>query len=172
MHTGEFGSEGSGGQSYLQYNWKAGETYKFLIHAKPAENNYTNYTAYFYAAEKKQWSLIASFSRPETSTYLKKLHSFLENFEPETGFISRKAYYHDQWLVTRVGEWKPVTKMLFTGDATANIGYRLDYAGGAEAGKFYLRNCGFFNDNTILKTKFSISATGKKPQVDLLGLEK
>ena len=178
VHTGEFGSEGSGGQSYLQYNWKAGETYKFLIHAKPAANNYTTYTAYFYAVEKKpagsggKWLLIASFNRPETNTYLKKLHSFLENFEPETGCIARKAYYHNQWLLTKNGEWKRVTKMLFTGDATAKIGYRLDYSGGVEDGKFYLRNCGFFNDNTILKTTFSITSTGKKPDIDLLSLEK
>jgi hypothetical protein len=172
VYTGEFGNEGSGGQSYLQYNWKVGETYKFLVHAKPAENNYTTYTAYFYAAEKRKWLLIASFNRPETNTYLKKLHSFLENFEPETGCITRKAYFHNQWLVTKNGEWKPVTKMLFTGDATANIGYRLDYSGGVDDGKFYLRNCGFFNDNTILKTKFSIASTGKKPEIDLLSFIK
>jgi hypothetical protein len=172
VHTGEFGSEGSGGQSYLDYNWKAGVTYKFLLHAKPAENNYTTFTAYFYAAEKKEWILIASFSRPATNTYLKKLHSFLENFDPETGNITRKAWYHDQWVRTVKGEWKPLKKMFFTGDATANIGYRLDYAGGTENGKFYLRNCGFFNDNTMLKSKFSVPSQGKKPGIDLLSLEK
>jgi hypothetical protein len=172
VHTGEFGNEGSGGQSYLQYNWKAGKTYKFLVHAKPTENNYTTYTAWFFAPEKKKWLLIASFNRPETHTYLKKLHSFLENFEPETGVITRKAWYHNQWAVTKRGEWKAITKMLFTGDATANIGYRLDYAGGVEDGKFYLRNCGFFNENTVLKTKFSISSPGKKPDIELLMLEK
>lgn len=171
VHTGEFGNEGSGGQSYLNFNWKAGKTYKFLVHAKPVENNYTSYTAWFYAPEKKRWLLIASFSRPETSTYLKKLHSFLENFEPETGVITRKAWYHNQWAVTKSGEWKPINKMLFTGDATANIGYRLDYSGGTEDGKFYLRNCGFFNDNTVLKTKFSIPSTGKKPDINLLQLQ-
>ena len=172
VHTGEFGSEGSGGQSYLDYNWKAGATYKFLLHAKPGENNYTTYTAYFYAAEKSEWQMIASFSRPETHTYLKKLHSFLENFEPETGNIIRKAWYQNQWVRTTKGEWKPLTKMLFTGDATANIGYRLDYGGGAEDGKFYLRNCGFFNDNTMLKSKFSISSQGEEPGIDFLSLER
>lgn len=171
VHAGEFGNEGSGGQSYLNYNWKAGKTYKFLVHAKPVENNYTTYSAYFYAAEKRKWLLIASFNRPETNTYLKKLHSFLENFEPETGVITRKAWYHNQWAVTKSGEWKQVKNMLFTGDATANIGYRLDYSGGAEDGKFYLRNCGFFNDNTELKSKFSIPSTGKKPDIDLLLLQ-
>lgn len=172
VYTGEFGNEGSGGQSYLKYNWKAGETYKFLLRAKPAENNHTSYTAWFYAPEKKSWLLIAGFSRPETNSWLKKLHSFLENFEPETGVLSRKAWYHNQWAITKAGEWKAITKMLFTGDATANNGYRQDYGGGMEDGKFFLRNCGFFNDNTPLKTTFSYTSTAKKPDIDLLMFDK
>jgi len=171
VYAGEFGNEGSGGQSYLRYNWKAGSTCKFLLHAKPTANDYTNYTAWFYAPEKRQWLLIASFSRPQTTTYLKRLHSFLENFEPETGFITRKAFYKNQWVKTKAGEWKPVTAMQFTGDATANIGYRLDYYGGVENGKFYLRNCGFFDDNTELKTRFSVPSAGKEPVIDFYALE-
>ncbi|MBL7764248.1 MAG: DUF3472 domain-containing protein [Chitinophagaceae bacterium] len=171
VHTGEFGNEGSGGQSYLKYNWKAGETYKFLLRAEPVGNNYTNYTAYFYAVEEKQWLLIACFSRPATHTYLTHLHSFLENFDPLTGYISRKAWYHNQWVKTKAGEWKAITKMLFTGDATAGKGYRLDYAGGAEGDKFYLRNCGFFNDNTVLKTKFSHTTPAKMPEINFSDLQ-
>lgn len=171
VHAGEFGNEGSGGQSYLQYNWKAAETYKFLLRAQPVENNYTNYTAYFYAADQKKWLLIASFSRPATNTYLKKLHSFLENFDPETGYISRKVFYQNQWIKTNTGDWQPLTKMIFTGDATANKGYRLDYDGGEENGKFYLRNCGFFNNNAALKTIFFHLPSAKIPNVDLSALQ-
>lgn len=172
VHTGEFGNEGSGGQSYLKYYWKAGESYKFLLRAKPVENNSTVYTAYFYDLKNMQWLLIASFKRPATTTYLKRLHSFLENFEPETGFISRKAWYHNQWVRTKAGEWKPITKMRFTGDATANKGYRVDYDGGEENGKFYLRNCGFFNDNAKLKSDFTVTPPPKAPDIDLSILEK
>ena len=171
VYTGEFGNEGSGGQSYLKYNWIAGQSYKFLLQAKPVKNNYTTYTAFFYAPDKKKWLLIASFSRPATSTYLTNLHSFLENFEPETGFISRKALYHNQWVRTKAGNWIAITNMLFTGDATANKNYRLDYSGGEENGKFFLRNCGFFNDNTKLKTRFSIPAPLIKPEIDLSTLK-
>ncbi len=167
VYTGEFGNEGSGGQSYLKYKWTAGQTYKFLVQAKPVKNNYTTYTAYFYATEQKKWLLIASFNRPATTTYLTNLHSFLENFEPETGFISRKALYHNQWVRTKTGKWIAITNMQFTGDATANKNYRLDYSGGEENGKFYLRNCGFFNSTTKLKTKFSVPAPLKKPEIDL-----
>lgn len=35
VHIGEFGNEGSGGQSYLCYPWKAGRTYKFLMQVHP-----------------------------------------------------------------------------------------------------------------------------------------
>src|SRR5699024_3470554 len=66
VNTGEFGNEGSGGQSFLRYNWKTGHTYKFLLKGEPIENNYTNYTAWFFAPEEGEWRLIASFSRPQT----------------------------------------------------------------------------------------------------------
>ncbi|HEV9037663.1 MAG TPA: DUF3472 domain-containing protein, partial [Puia sp.] len=35
VHTGSFGNEGSGGQSYLVYPWVAGRTYRFLLRAQP-----------------------------------------------------------------------------------------------------------------------------------------
>jgi hypothetical protein len=167
--TKEFGNEGSGGQSFLRYNWKAGKTYKFLLRGEPVRNNYTNYTAWFYA--DSQWRLIASFSRPATNTYLTRFHSFLENFIPETGNISRQAFYQNQWARTKNGEWKPITQAQFTYDNTAKQGYRLDYSGGAENGKFYLRNCGFFNDKTLYKSVFSHSANPLMPNINLSKLE-
>lgn len=165
----DFGNEGSGGQSYLRYNWKAGETYKFLLKGEPVENNHTNYTAWFFA--DGNWRLIASFSRPETSTYLKKLHSFLENFNPQTGNLARQAYYQNQWVQTRTGEWKPITNAIFTYDNTGRQNYRRDYSGGVESGKFYLRNCGFFNENTAYRSLFSHPATGSAPKIDFSNLE-
>jgi len=171
VYTGEFGNEGSGGQSYLKYNWKAGETCKFLLRAKPVADNYTNYTAYFYAAAESKWMLIASFNRPATSTYLKRLHSFLENFDPATGYLTRKAWYHNQWVCTSTGEWRQLTKARFTGDATAQKEYRVDYAGGQENGKFFLQNCGFFNNRITLRTEFVTAATQPKPIIDFSKLD-
>ena len=171
VHAGEFGDEGSGGQSYLKYNWKAGKTYKFLVRARPVENNYTSYTAYFYAVEQKKWLLIASFNRPVTTTYLTRLHSFLENFEPSTGNITRMAWYQNQWVRTAKGEWKALSKIKFTGDATAQKGYRLDYRGGVQNGKFFLQNCGFFNKHTDMKTGFSYQPATHFPIIDILKLE-
>lgn len=166
VHTGEFGDEGSGGQSYLKYNWKAGTTYKFLLKGIPEENNSTTYTAYFYAPELNKWLLIASFSRPQTSTYLKKIHSFLENFIPEQGDLSRCVLFNNQWICDEKGSWTEINAAQFTTDNTGAKGYRMDFAGGLEKDAFYLKDGGFFNNYTTPKTVFTRSLHNKKPEID------
>ncbi len=184
VHTGEFGNEGSGGQSYLKYNWKAGNTYKFLLRATPgtptprpnaadgtvaieyAKDSTTTYTAYFFAPELNQWQLIASFKRPKTQTYLKRLHSFLENFIPEYGDRSRKVLFSNQWICDTKGNWTELNTARFTTDNTGNVNYRKDYAGGLIDGSFYLKNGGFFSNFTPAKTMFTRKEAGKKPNID------
>lgn len=171
VYTGEFGNEGSGGQSYLKYYWNAGDTCRFLLRAKKEDNNYTNYTAWFYLPKEKHWKLIASFSRPYTSTYLKRLHSFLENFMPNTGNITRKAYYTNQWARTTDGQWHAINKSTFTYDATAKKQYRLDYAGGTEGASFYLQNCGFFDQRTLFQSVFTRSSIATPPNINFNELQ-
>lgn len=167
VHAGEFGNEGSGGQSYMRYNWRAGMTYRFLLKGEPDNNGSTTYTAWFFAPEKKEWMLIASFKRPKTNTYLKGFHSFLENFIPEQGDITRKVLFGNQWIYTTNNEWLPLYKAVFTYDNTAAKKYRMDYAGGVVGKQFFLQNCGFFNYFTNYKTIFE--RTGKNeaaPDID------
>lgn len=166
VHTGEFGNEGSGGQSYLNYMWHAGQTYKFLVHAKPDGKGRTEYTAYLFAPELNKWQLIASFSRPKTNTYLKHLHSFLENFEPEQGTKTREVLFNNQWICDSNGNWTELTKARFTGDNTAIKGYRMDYAGGLKGNSFFLKNCGFFNRYTPRNNYFNRPTGNKKPDLD------
>ncbi|MBK7408941.1 MAG: DUF3472 domain-containing protein [Saprospirales bacterium] len=170
VYTGEFGNEGSGGQSYLRYPWRAGVTYRFLLRGHPAADNNTDYTAWFYAPEAGQWMLIAGWRRPQTRTYLTGLYSFLENFIPETGVISRYALYGNQWIRDSGGRWHELTRARFTADATARKGNRLDYAGGLQDGAFFLMNCGFFNERTELDSDLERLPTGKMPEVDLEAL--
>ena len=98
VYSGEFGNEGSGGQSYYKYNWKAGINYRFLLKGKTTGNGETDFTAWFYDPEVGSWKLIASFRRPKTDGYLTRLHSFLENFYTETGNVTRKGIYSNQWI--------------------------------------------------------------------------
>lgn len=172
VHTGEFGNEGSGGQSYLNYPWKTGNTYRFLLRAQPLEHNYTQFTAWFYAPEKGQWMLIASFKRPQTNSWLTNPHSFLENFEPSQGQQTRYVLFNHQWIQDDKGNWLSLNKARFTGDNTARKGYRMDYGGGLKDGAFYLRNCGFFSDYTPLNTPLERPADPQTgiPDVDLTKL--
>lgn len=166
VHAGEFGHEGSGGQSYLNYMWKPGVAYKFLLHCQPLENDHTIFTAYFYSPEERKWLLIAAFDRPETNTYLRGLYSFLENFDPQQGAIKRMALYGNQWVCTHTGKWIALNKASFTTDNTGNKGYRMDYSGGVQGDGFYLQNCGFFSRYLANGTILEKAASGHQPEID------
>jgi hypothetical protein len=166
-----FGGEGSGGQSYLVYPWKAGTTYRFLLRGEPSGDGTTVYTAYFYPPETGKWQLIASFRRPKTDTYLKRWHSFLENFAPDTGAITREAHYTNQWARDRNGRWFSVKEAGYTADATAHKQARLDYAGGVTAdGQFFLRNAGFFSERVPYGASFTRTPAPQPPEIDLTHL--
>ena len=167
VHIGEFGNEGSGGQSYLIYPWKAGETYRVITRVHPDGKGNTAYYAWFFAPEENQWRLIAGFLRPQTNVWYTGAHSFLENFIPGQGYLERSVRFGNQWVRTAKGEWKELTEGMFTYDATARAGVRQDYAGGVADNMFFLRNGGFFNDNTEFKSMFTRQPNGIVPEVDV-----
>ena len=168
----DFGNEGSGGQSYMHYDWKAGERCRFLMGVKPDGNGCTVYTAYFYDNHQNKWVLVASWRRPKISTWYTNAHSFLENFNPVMGYISRKAYYGNQWVRTADGRWLPVTKGRFTCDATGYHKQRLDYNGGVEGENFFLNMGGFFDKYITSGTYFERAGnTPEAPVIDFSTLE-
>jgi hypothetical protein len=179
VHAQAFGNEGSGGQSYLNYMWKAGHTYKFLVHAQPAADRHTVFTAWFYAPEEGRWRLVASFSRPQTRTWLTGLHSFLENFDPGQGIYRRYAEFNHQWIRDTAGRWIELRRAQFTTDNTGRKGYRMDYAGGVRDSAFYLENCGHFSTYTPANTWFErpgdtsaqgqgpLGSADRQPEIDL-----
>lgn len=172
VYTGEFGNEGSGGQSYLRFPWKAGTTYRFLNRAKPDGNGNTIYTGWFYAPETERWQLIASFLRPQTDKHLTGIHSFLENFSDRNGWQERLCHYGNQWVRDIAGNWTAVEQARFTGDDIARRGYRLDFAGGLEGDQFFLRNGGFFDATIPLGSRFVRPASARTaPEIALEQLE-
>lgn len=166
VYTGEFGNEGSGGQSYLRYKWESGKTYQFLNSVEPDGSGSTNYTAYFKESGSPDWLLIASFKRPKTDSWYKRPHSFVENFNPNFGHILRQATYQNQWVCDSSGAWSELTEAKFTGDDIAKRGYRKDYEGGEKSGHFYLQNGGFFNGIALLNQSFTRAAANKIPIID------
>lgn len=173
VHTGEFGHEGSGGQSYMNYNWVSGQTYRFLCRIRPVEDNKTEFTSYFFFPETGRWELFCSFLRPDTQTWFKGAHSFLESFIDVNGHNFRRVHFSNQWAVTKAGKWVPIERMRLTGDNTARKAQRQDYGGGVVDNHFFLNNCGFFAKNETLDTFFTIDKTKLvKPEIDLSKLEK
>lgn len=166
VQTGEFGNEGSGGQSFMQYNWKAGNIYKFLTRIRPDKNGYSEYTSYFYAPELNEWKLIAQFLRPGISTYYTRPHSFLENFLTQQGYKDRIAYYNNQWIYTTDGKWVELVKGKFTVDQTGRVGARKDFKGGVDQNGFFLENGGFLDDYTTPGSLFERTPSGKQPDID------
>jgi hypothetical protein len=171
VHIGEFGDEGSGGQSYLVYDWKAGATYNFLNSIEPDHKGNTIYTAYFMDAKVGKWQLIASFLRPKTYTWYTNPHSFVENFEPENGYLSRKVKFGNPWICSKKGMWIELTNAVFTGDAIAKKRYRLDFNGGVENNAFFLQNGGFLNAKTNLNTPFNRNEAKNAPVIDFEHLD-
>lgn len=168
----DFGNEGSGGQSFMHYDWKAGERCRFLMGVKPDGNGNTIYTAYFFDNNQGKWTLIASFRRPQTSTWYTGAHSFLENFSPAMGYKNRKAYYANQWARTADGRWLPVSRARFTCDATGAKKMRLDYTGGIEGDRFFLSMGGFFDEYMKPGTYFKREGeVGECPDIDFSTLE-
>lgn len=147
VRVGEFGNEGSGGQSFLVHRWESGVTYRFLTEVSPDGQGSTIYTSWFSSQIDETWQLIASFRRPKTETPLRGFHSFLENFAPSFGHVVRRGNYGNVWVCDVDGGWHACAKARFSVDATGRGRHRLDFTGGAEGESFFLRNGGFFDES-------------------------
>lgn len=173
--TGQFGGEGSGGQSYLIYKWKAGNTYSFLTKAEPKAEDETQYTAWFKDPKNKTnsgWRLIAQWTRPKIQTYLTGIYSFLENFNPSNGNLTRMGVYGNQWYYDSSNTWRQALSMDYTRDATANDNQRRDANGGVYTGQtsFFLKMGGFFTSKTAQGTPFTRKAKKVAPKINFNAL--
>lgn len=169
----DFGNEGSGAQSFLNFPWRAGTTYKFLMRVRPVGEDSTEFSGYFFAPEENAWRLIASFLRPKTNTWLTRPHSFLENFSPNLGWKMREVSFGNQWARDTDGRWHELTDGLFSCDTTGTKRRRVDYFGGLSADKksFLLKNCGFFNETTPAGTPLKRIGGEASPQIDFEKIE-
>lgn len=173
VHVGEFGSEGTGGQSFLRYPWVAGTTYKFLVRVHPSDDGSTRYAAFFYAPEEGKWRLIAEFARPKTSVWLNFAHSFLENFYPQFGWRERSVEVGNTWARDTDGNWTEITNAKFSCDSTGRAGARRDFAGGLtrDGKSFCLRQCGFFSETTEPDVFFERQGGSTPPEIDFDALD-
>jgi len=139
IRTGRFGGEGTGGQSFFDYDWKVGEKYGLLVIAE-ADGQRTRYSGYFYLPEKKAWQHLATFSTLADGKLLRGFYSFVEDFRRngDSATHQRSARYSNGWIKTADGQWVALTRARFTADN--NPATNID--AGVEDANFFLRTGG------------------------------
>ena len=65
VRTGRFGNEGTGGQSFYDFDWKLGTAYRFAVTAKADGPGRTAYAGHFYHPDLKKWLHLVTFSTPD-----------------------------------------------------------------------------------------------------------
>ncbi len=129
VRIGRFGGEGTGGQSFLDYDWTNGQTYRFLVTATP-NNQRTEYAGYFYVPEEKAWKHLVTFSTITGGKYLSGYYSFVEDFRRDKVSTTkvRKAHFGNGWVQAKDGKWQSLRKAQFTADSNPvmNIDAGLD----------------------------------------------
>ncbi len=166
VFSGDFGNEGTGGHSHLKYLWKTGGKQRFIVTAQPTNDTFTIYSGYWFHPDKKSWMLISSWKAPKEGGWLRRPHSFSENFWGSNGHLVRKALYGNQWIRTDKGEWIELTTATFSHDGTGKAD-RLDRFMGVENGEFFLSHGGFVEGYAPFGEKFTRPAT-TKPPTDIL----
>lgn len=119
VRIGRFGGEGTGGQSFFDYDWKIGETCRFLIRAS-VEGEKTAYDAWFSADGTAGWKHLATFRTRAGGDALKGFYSFVEDFrrDGKSPGERRTARYGNGWVKTTRGDWVSLVRATFTGDNT------------------------------------------------------
>jgi hypothetical protein len=155
-----FGGEGTGGQSFFDYDWKIGETYRFLVTAKPDGEARTAYSGYFFVPEKKEWKHLVTFSTITKGELLKGYYSFVEDFRRNkiSATKERRASFGNGWVKPAKGEWVPLDKVRFTADANPV----LNIDAGASGGRYFLATGGDIENKTT-KLKDTITRDSEKP---------
>ncbi|OAI38683.1 hypothetical protein AYO40_01630 [Planctomycetaceae bacterium SCGC AG-212-D15] len=166
VRVGRFGGEGTGGQSFFDYDWKAGKTYRFLVTARRDESR-TEYAGHFYVPEDKAWKHLVTFSTITSGKGLSGCYSFVEDFKRDkvSATHARRAHFGNGWLRNADGEWAAIREARFTADANP----ALNIDAGVHGGRFFLATGGATENGGIrLNAKAQLPAPKKAtPPPDL-----
>jgi hypothetical protein len=170
VRVGRFGNEGTGGQSFLDFDWQTGETYRLMVTAAAADKR-TEFTAWFFPPAEKKWKKLVTFSTITASQkanahLLSGYYSFVEDFRRNRVSTehTRRARYGNGWIKDGEGRWQPIESARFTADS--NPATNID--AGSEGGRFFLATGGAIkNDGTKLREAMELPKSERKPPEDL-----
>ena len=113
-----FGGEGTGGQCFYDYDWKVGETYRFLVTSRVVEGR-TEFAGYFFHPETKDWKHLVTFSTLAAGKGLGGYYSFIEDFRRNRVSTThvRAARFDNGWVKAGDGQWVALRRARFTADS-------------------------------------------------------
>lgn len=146
IRVGRFGGEGTGGQSFFDYDWKVGQTYRFFVTAR-ATSGRSEYSGYFFLPEANEWKHLVTFSTPTGGTLLNGCYSFVEDFKRDriSTTRTRRARFGNAWLQSQERQWMALTRARFTADA--NPVTNID--AGVDQQQFFLATGGDIENKTV-----------------------
>lgn len=169
VRIGRFGGEGTGGQSFYDYDWKIGVTYRFQVSAN-VKGERTEYSGYFFEPEGQKWKHLVTFSTVTGGKLLRGYYAFIEDFKRDRVSATkvRQARFANGWVRTKDGNSIALSKARFTADSNpaTNINAFVD-------GEQYVLATGGETKNTGVKLRefLSLPADVKRtPPTDLPGL--
>lgn len=157
VKTIQFGYRKEGKRCSLEYPWKSGRTYAFLLHATN-EDSTTSYSAYVCDKMDAKWNKIATIRRPFTDNLITGFCSYLENTLPWQGYLMRKCRVGNAMVRGKDKKWHRISEAQFSNDDTGRRGIRVDYGGGVEKGCFYLMTGGYFGDGAKSDSQLRLPA--------------
>lgn len=160
VRIGRFGGEGTGGQSFLDFDWKDGATYSFLVTSK-VNGDRTEYSGYFRPTTEKEWKHLVTFSTITGGKNLGGYYSFVEDFKRDkvSATKARVAQFGNAWVKPVKGDWQAAPKARFTGDSNPATNINA----GVKDGRFFLATGGDTkNTDTKLKDAMDLPADPKR----------
>ncbi len=164
VRVGRFGGEGTGGQSFYQFDWQLNSTYRFVVYARRAKER-TEYAGYFYVPNENRWQHMATFSTLADGHLLRGCYSFLEDFRRngESAKQVRRADFGNGWAKTD-GKWQFMNNARFTMDATPTE----NVDAGTIQERFFLATGGDTkNENAKPRSKIELNPVQRARPLDL-----
>lgn len=118
VRIGRFGGEGTGGQSFYDYDWKPNTTYRFMV-ASRDNGDRTEYTGFFFHPETNAWKKLVTFSTITGGKPMRGFYSFVEDFKRDRASTIkvRQARFGHGWIKLAKGDWQPIEQARFTADS-------------------------------------------------------
>jgi Domain of unknown function (DUF3472) len=164
VRVGRFGNEGTGGQSFLDFDWQTGKTLRLMVAARRIKHR-MEYAAFFFNPTNKAWLHLVTFSTLTDDTELRGYYAFIEDFRRNrvSATKTRRATFPTGWVMTDDRKWHALNQARFTADSNPV----LNINAGVSNGQFYLATGGkTANDDVQLKSVMERDTTGTAAPTD------